>query len=108
FVLSILLDRRHPRRGAFAYPTLFRSLRQPEVRLESLVSQGRVPGLDLDPETGMSFDIPSVETTVKYEGYIRRQQSEIERAQKDEDRKSTRLNSSHEWIPYADFCLRKK
>ena len=26
---------------------------------------------------------------------------------KTEDRKSTRLNSSHEWISYADFCLKK-
>src|SRR5207247_3943435 len=25
-----------------------------------------------------------------------------------EDRKSTRLNSSHEWISYAVFCLNKK
>src|SRR5207247_9627411 len=25
-----------------------------------------------------------------------------------EDRKSTRLNSSHEWISYAVFCLLKK
>src|SRR6266536_3319174 len=25
-----------------------------------------------------------------------------------EDRKSTRLNSSHEWITYAVFCLKKK
>src|SRR5207247_10204744 len=25
-----------------------------------------------------------------------------------EDRKSTRLNSSHEWISYAVFCLKKK
>src|SRR5207247_11343507 len=24
------------------------------------------------------------------------------------DRKSTRLNSSHEWIAYAVFCLKKK
>src|SRR5438105_8360903 len=24
------------------------------------------------------------------------------------DRKSTRLNSSHEWISYAAFCLKKK
>src|SRR5207247_4678292 len=24
------------------------------------------------------------------------------------DRKSTRLNSSHEWISYADFCLKKR
>src|SRR5438105_10992209 len=27
---------------------------------------------------------------------------------KDKDRKSTRLNSSHEWISYAVFCLKKK
>src|SRR5438105_15280419 len=26
----------------------------------------------------------------------------------DADRKSTRLNSSHEWISYAVFCLKKK
>src|SRR5438105_6193262 len=26
----------------------------------------------------------------------------------DKDRKSTRLNSSHEWISYAVFCLKKK
>src|SRR5438105_11244675 len=30
------------------------------------------------------------------------------RARVDEDRKSTRLNSSHEWISYAVFCLKKK
>src|SRR6266849_5373890 len=31
------------------------------------------------------------------------------RRQRDgEDRKSTRLNSSHEWISYAVFCLKKK
>src|SRR5438105_11642867 len=30
----------------------------------------------------------------------------IGRTQK--DRKSTRLNSSHEWISYAVFCLKKK
>src|SRR6266849_625164 len=29
-------------------------------------------------------------------------------ASEDEDRKSTRLNSSHEWISYAVFCLKKK
>src|SRR5207247_9227870 len=30
------------------------------------------------------------------------------RARVVEDRKSTRLNSSHEWISYAVFCLKKK
>src|SRR5207247_10196696 len=29
-------------------------------------------------------------------------------ARKKIDRKSTRLNSSHEWISYAVFCLKKK
>src|SRR5438105_10514728 len=28
--------------------------------------------------------------------------------EEDRDRKSTRLNSSHEWISYAVFCLKKK
>src|SRR5207247_8941532 len=27
---------------------------------------------------------------------------------REKDRKSTRLNSSHEWISYAVFCLKKK
>src|SRR5207247_4058068 len=30
------------------------------------------------------------------------------RADRGRDRKSTRLNSSHEWISYAVFCLKKK
>src|SRR5438105_11328507 len=29
-------------------------------------------------------------------------------ALRDRDRKSTRLNSSHEWSSYAVFCLKKK
>src|SRR5438105_7315369 len=31
-----------------------------------------------------------------------------DRAARPGDRKSTRLNSSHEWISYAVFCLKKK
>src|SRR6266849_6872764 len=31
-----------------------------------------------------------------------------DRADRIRDRKSTRLNSSHEWISYAVFCLKKK
>src|SRR6266536_5941967 len=30
------------------------------------------------------------------------------RSCREQDRKSTRLNSSHEWISYAVFCLKKK
>src|SRR2546430_13708924 len=33
---------------------------------------------------------------------------DIVRAQLDQDRKSTRLNSSHSQISYAVFCLKKK
>src|SRR5438105_6902956 len=41
----------------------------------------------------------SVETTT-------RSNASVQRAAR--DRKSTRLNSSHEWISYAVFCLKKK
>lgn len=60
-------------------------LRQPEVRLQNLVADGRV-SLELDPSS-LSLDISSVETTVKYAGYLRRQESEVERARRDERRK---------------------
>src|SRR5438105_11167840 len=33
---------------------------------------------------------------------------QIQRVERGRDRKSTRLNSSHEWISYAVFCLKKK
>src|SRR5207247_9726240 len=35
-----------------------------------------------------------------------RRRSHLRKASR--DRKSTRLNSSHEWISYAVFCLKKK
>src|SRR2546428_1841200 len=38
----------------------------------------------------------------------RRGKDHDERLQKGEDRKSTRLNSSHDQISYAVFCLKKK
>jgi tRNA uridine 5-carboxymethylaminomethyl modification enzyme len=61
-------------------------LRQPEVKLAELVASGALPRFEHNP-AGASFDIASVETTVKYAGYLRRQQSEIERARKDERRR---------------------
>ena len=60
-------------------------LRQPEIRLETLVAEGRVP-LELDP-CSAAVDLASVETSVKYAGYLRRQESEIERARRDERRR---------------------
>src|SRR5438105_15423761 len=38
----------------------------------------------------------------------RRSGRPIARLGRVQDRKSTRLNSSHEWISYAVFCLKKK
>ena len=60
-------------------------LRQPEVRLERLVSEGRV-GLEIDAANA-SVDVASVETSVKYAGYLRRQEIEIERARRNEGRR---------------------
>ena len=64
-------------------------LRQPEVRLADLVAAERLPAFELDPATP-ALDIASAETTVKYAGYLRRQESEIERARKDERRRIPR------------------
>ena len=60
-------------------------LRQPEARLERLVAAGEV-ALEIDA-SGASTDLASVEVEVKYAGYVRRQESEIARARKDERRR---------------------
>ena len=59
-------------------------LRQPAVRLAGLLDEGRVP-LEIDADCA-SVDIASLETAVKYEGYLRRQETEIVRARRDERR----------------------
>ena len=64
-------------------------LRQPETRLSALLTEERLPGFDLDP-LDATLDIASAETTVKYAGYLRRQESEIERGRKDERRRIPR------------------
>jgi len=61
-------------------------LRQPETRLADLIAAGQLPHFQADTAAA-SFDIASAETTVKYAGYLRRQESEIERAQRDERRR---------------------
>lgn len=61
-------------------------LKQPEVRLEQLLATDRLPSFELGASTA-AFDAASVETTVKYAGYLRRQQSEVERARRDERRR---------------------
>jgi tRNA uridine 5-carboxymethylaminomethyl modification enzyme len=107
-------DRFRRRQGRFAHnstmldDTLIRSssgdrvpaselLRRPEVRLADLISDGRLPRFELDPVDAV-LDIASAETTAKYAGYLRRQESEIERARKNE-RKRIPLNFPFERVP---------
>jgi len=61
-------------------------LRQPEMSLSRLIAEGQVPRFEQgngDP----TIDLASAETTIKYAGYLRRQESEIERARRDERRR---------------------
>jgi tRNA uridine 5-carboxymethylaminomethyl modification enzyme len=60
-------------------------LRQPSSRLATLASEG------FELEQPLSrLDIPSVETTVKYEGYLKRQESDIHRQSRHEQRRIPR------------------
>src|SRR5438270_9599283 len=74
-----IIIRRPPRSTLFPYTTLFRSLR---ARRGAHRARRRARGVDL-----------------------RRAAVHLSAAQ---DRKSTRLNSSHSQISYAVFCLKKK
>ena len=60
-------------------------LRQPASRMETLVAEG----LELQQPLSR-LDIPSVETTLKYEGYLKRQESDIQRRSRDEHRRIPR------------------
>jgi len=59
-------------------------LRQPEVGVNDLLQLG-VP-LEIDPSR-RAIDVATLETVIKYEGYLRRQASEIERARREERRR---------------------
>ena len=60
-------------------------LRQPQARLESLVSNG----FDLEKPVSR-LDIASVETTLKYQGYLKRQEAEVARQSRNESRRIPR------------------
>src|SRR5436189_4761321 len=81
--------RRPPRSTLFPYTTLFRSPRRANVK-------GSLAGAALGLASGAAF-------AVALNGY--RQAGLAVAVQ---DRKSTRLNSSHRCISYAVFCLKKK
>jgi tRNA uridine 5-carboxymethylaminomethyl modification enzyme len=60
-------------------------LKQPAVRLEALVADEEI-SLSIDEQT-RALDIASVETTVKYDGYLKQEQARAERARRDERRR---------------------
>src|SRR5256885_6448952 len=82
--------RRPPRSTLFPYTTLFRSLIQQGLQLGHRPGRGLL-GV-LPAALGAGADVA---------GHVLGEQRR-------EDRKSTRLNSSHLVISYAVFCLKKK
>src|SRR2546421_7543791 len=83
--------RRPPRSTLFPYTTLFRS-----VPLGRALGQGSAQGRDV-----MLRHLRVTNFAILSDVAI-----ELEDGMK--DRKSTRLNSSHDQISYAVFCLKKK
>src|SRR5206468_12799363 len=96
--LSVLLTRRPPRSTLFPYTTLFRSGERGNIHLSLKHYAQAVADFDrvVELEPGAS-----IHHQRSYAHAGLRQWAEA-------DRKSTRLNSSHDQISYAVFCLKKK
>src|SRR2546429_3164812 len=91
--------RRPPRSTLFPYTTLFRSQRYP--RRSRLA---RAPRIVVVVVAG-GYPVPAAAAVVALE---RNHVAAIAAHARSRDRKSTRLNSSHGYISYAVFCLKKK
>jgi tRNA uridine 5-carboxymethylaminomethyl modification enzyme len=63
-------------------PTMLSLLRRPEIRLEELIAHGVVQTEHLRRE-----DMISLETAIKYEGYLKQQEREVEKLRKAESKK---------------------
>src|SRR5688500_19143514 len=85
------MNRRQPRPTLFPYTTLFRSQLEAEDEIIRIPHERAAP---LQSRAHVAL-VPDVEHVVQI--HIPEQ-----------DRKSTRLNSSHLVISYAVFCLKKK
>src|SRR2546429_5977823 len=86
-----LMIRRPPRSTLFPYTTLFRSSQSLRP-----AGSGKRPG---------SGPLCRCEKQVGPDAAVRRG---VRKPRRNRDRKSTRLNSSHGYISYAVFCLKKK
>src|SRR3712207_8325020 len=97
--------RRPPRSTLFPYTTLFRSLAQSELVAEDQPEQATVvvpPG-----ERPLPRDVQDRAEPADRPDHGDDEHREPHR-EGHQDRKSTRLNSSHANISYAVFCLKKK
>src|SRR3989442_8173525 len=90
--------RRPPRSTLFPYTTLFRSHVEGHAQLDDFV----VASPSTERRWNMKTHRDTQATTAAFTHSTAGSQSAIE------DRKSTRLNSSHVRISYAVFCLKKK
>src|SRR2546422_2762177 len=90
--------RRPPRSPLFPYTTLFRSH---GAALAERAARG-IPGIAARARARGAADVQHARAR-HAEGAARRSGRAARR-----DRKSTRLNSSHGYISYAVFCLKKK
>src|SRR2546422_8411543 len=92
--------RRPPRSTLFPYTTLFRS------RFEHRNRGGKRAPVPASPRRGCSHGSGSARgaSRQRERGRAGATDSRPDRG----DRKSTRLNSSHGYISYAVFCLKKK
>src|SRR2546426_3300188 len=102
--------RRPPRSTLFPYTTLFRSR---GWNTEQYLGQGEFyleyGDFDVSITVPRSFVVAATGTlTNAVEVLTAGQRARLARAVRSEDRKSTRLNSSHPVISYAVFCLKKK
>src|SRR5256886_13331851 len=93
--------RRPPRSTLFPYTTLFRSLPSAFVAaLERSLAKESSDRYADAAQMGEAFDVALTD--------ISRPPNARALAEWVQDRKSTRLNSSHSQISYAVFCLKKK
>src|SRR2546426_5763577 len=100
--------RRPPRSTLFPYPTLFRS-RRGGPRAPHLAGARRVPPRQARPAGVARRELPPADGPPGAGGGPAGQAvPPLLPPARPQDRKSTRLNSSHLVISYAVFCLKKK
>jgi tRNA uridine 5-carboxymethylaminomethyl modification enzyme len=82
---SRVLDETWVRSDSGQRQTASQLLRHPEIRLDALVNDRKVV-LDIDPELP-DRDLATLETTIKYEGYLEQEASRAERARRNDRRR---------------------